>query len=110
MLDGKSEGGKKKEKGTRNKREKTNRYESISVFYLWMLAMRKELIKTERIAVAASSVWRFEGRIARSFFLSQRFRFRNALLIFVYPLKQNNFFFLDWTKRFASVYQICVKN
>lgn len=33
-----------------------------------------------------------------------------SLLIFVYPLKQNNFFFLDWTKRFASVYQICVKN
>lgn len=47
MLDGKSEGGKKKEKGTRNKREKTNRYESISVFYLWILAMRKKLIKTE---------------------------------------------------------------
>lgn len=31
MLDGKSEGGKKKEKGTRNKREKTNQYERISV-------------------------------------------------------------------------------
>lgn len=31
MLDGKSEGGKKKEKGRRNKREKTNQYERISV-------------------------------------------------------------------------------